>query len=197
MSSTKRVDRLVVGHAGADGVGQRDVAGPIGPHQVGHAQHAVGPESLGVEEVVVEPAVDDVDPLGPAGRLQEDLIVVHEQVRPEDQLDAHVRGPGSCARNRRSCTARATAGPAGRVAGARGRDRAQGLAQRCGIILDAADAALLEQLGEDLLHHHPVFEHVADARRDSGHCLRAPGTRRWGRGSGRCRRRGRTACPAG
>ena len=59
----ERIDRLVVGDAGADGVGQRDVAGAVGLHQVGHAEQAVGPERLGIEEVVVEPAVDDVDPL--------------------------------------------------------------------------------------------------------------------------------------
>ena len=63
MSSTNGIDRLVVGHAGADGVGQRDVARAVGLHQAGHAEQAVGAERLRVEEVVVDPAVDHVDPL--------------------------------------------------------------------------------------------------------------------------------------
>ena len=38
------VDRLVVGDAGADRIGERDVAGLIGRHQARHAERAIGPE---------------------------------------------------------------------------------------------------------------------------------------------------------
>ena len=88
----KRIDCLVVGHSGADGVGERHVASSIRFHQIGNTEHRVGPEALGIEEVVVEPAVDHIHPLGPAGRAQKDLLVMHEQILPEDQLDAHVAG---------------------------------------------------------------------------------------------------------
>ena len=57
------IDRLVVGDAGADRVGERDVAGAVGVEQPGHAEQAVLPEGERVEEVVVDAPVDDVDAL--------------------------------------------------------------------------------------------------------------------------------------
>src|SRR5208282_3388952 len=50
----------------------------------------------------------------------------------------------------------------GRIVGPRWRDRAEGLPELTRIILDPAHAALLEELGKYLLHHHPVLDHVAD-----------------------------------
>ena len=59
------VDRLVVGDAGADGVGERDVAGLVRRHQARHAERGVGPEGERIEEIVVDAAVDHVDALRP------------------------------------------------------------------------------------------------------------------------------------
>ena len=88
----ERIDPLVVGHAGADGVGQAELPARYAPIRPGDAELAVAAEGQGVEEVVVDPAVDHVDPLRPAGRPHEDLAAVEEQVAPLDQLDAHLAG---------------------------------------------------------------------------------------------------------
>ena len=55
------VEQLVVGDAVADRVGDGDLAGPGGVEHAGAADHRVGPEVHRVEELVVDPAVDDVD----------------------------------------------------------------------------------------------------------------------------------------
>ena len=67
------VDHLVVGDAVAGGVGQRDAPGAIGVHQAGDAQHRIGAEGLGIEEVVVDAAIDHVDALEAAGGAHEDV----------------------------------------------------------------------------------------------------------------------------
>ncbi len=86
------VDRLVVGDAGADRVGERDVAGLIGRHQPRHAERRIRPEGERIEEIVVDAAIDHVDALGPLRRAHEDDVVLHEQVAAFDQLDAELVG---------------------------------------------------------------------------------------------------------
>ena len=66
-----------------------DVARAVGVDQPGDAELAVGAERQRVEEVVVDPAVDHVHPLEPAGRPHEDAVLVDDQVAPLDQLDPH------------------------------------------------------------------------------------------------------------
>jgi len=62
------IDRLVVGDAGPDGIGERQVPRPIGPHQTRHTQHAIGQEGLGIEIIVLDPPIDHVDSRkGPGG----------------------------------------------------------------------------------------------------------------------------------
>ena len=55
------VDDLVIGHAGADGIGETDVAGAVGFDESGHAEDGILAEDFRVEEVVVEAAVDGID----------------------------------------------------------------------------------------------------------------------------------------
>ena len=57
------VDRLVVGDARADRVGDRHRAGAVGADEPGNPEQRVGAELERVDEVVVEPAVDRVHPL--------------------------------------------------------------------------------------------------------------------------------------
>ena len=84
------VDRLVVGDAGADRVGDRDRAGAVGAHQPGHAEQRVGAELERVDEVVVEAAVDGVDAREPVGRAHVADVVADDEVRGLDELDAHL-----------------------------------------------------------------------------------------------------------
>ena len=86
----ERVDRLVVGDAGADRVGERHVAGPVGVEQAGHAEQAVLAEGERVEEVVVDAAVDHVDALHAPRRAVEDAVAVDDQIARLDELDAHL-----------------------------------------------------------------------------------------------------------
>jgi len=84
------VDRLVVGDAGADGVGERDGAGAVGAHQPGHAEHGVRAELERVDEVVVEAAVDGVHALQAMRRAHVEDVVAHDEVGCLDELDAHL-----------------------------------------------------------------------------------------------------------
>ena len=86
------VDRLVVGDAGADRVGERDVAGGIGRHQPGHAERRIRAEGEGIEEVVVDAAINDIDALQALGGAHEHLIVLDDEVAALDQLDAELVG---------------------------------------------------------------------------------------------------------
>ena len=88
----ERIDALVVGDAGADAVGQRDVAGAVGVDQARHAEHAVGPEGQRVEEIVVDAAIDHVHPLQAARGAHVDAVLIDDQVAALDQLDAHALG---------------------------------------------------------------------------------------------------------
>ncbi len=86
------VDQLVVGHAVADRVGQRHPAAADGVDQTGDAEHRVLPEVHRVDEVVVDPAVDDVDPPQPGGGAHEHPAAPALEVAALDQLDAHGAG---------------------------------------------------------------------------------------------------------
>ncbi len=70
------VDHLVIGHAGARRIGQCHVALAPGAHQAVHAEHGLGVEHLGVDEHVVDPAVDHVDPGQPVDAAHVDAVVV-------------------------------------------------------------------------------------------------------------------------
>ena len=63
----ERIDPLVVGHAGPERVGQADLSRAIRRDQAGDAELAVSTERERVEEVVVDPPVDHVDPLRSRG----------------------------------------------------------------------------------------------------------------------------------
>jgi hypothetical protein len=74
------VNRFVVGHAGADGIGDGDVAGAIGGEQAGDAEHGVGAKHEGIQEVVVDAAVNHVDALRPLRGAREYCLVTDEEV---------------------------------------------------------------------------------------------------------------------
>ncbi len=77
---------------GAGRVDQRHVAGAIGVEQAGHAQHRIRPEGEGIEEIVVDTAIDHVHALGAGGGAHVDLAALDEQVLPLAELGAHLVG---------------------------------------------------------------------------------------------------------
>ena len=158
------IERLVVGHAGADGVGQRDVAGPVGVEQPRDPERRVGAERQRVDEVVVDAAVDHVDALRAGGGPHVDDVVVHEQVAALDQLDAHLPGQegvfevGGVEDARREQHDRRL-GPVRRGQGPQRRQ--QGLA----VVIDGTDVVAAEEQREHPLDHLAVGEHVAHPAR--------------------------------
>src|SRR6185369_6809689 len=86
----ERIDALVVGDAGADGVGDRDRARAIRAEQAGYAERRVRAKRERIEVVVVEPPVDHVDAFRPLGGAHEHDAAVDEQVDAFDELDAHL-----------------------------------------------------------------------------------------------------------
>jgi hypothetical protein len=158
------IDRLVVRDPRADGVRERHVARAIGLEEPGHAQHRVGPEHLGIQVVVVDAPVDDVDPPRPAGRPHVDDAVAHEEIGALDQLHPHLVGEegvlviGAVEGARRQHDHRRRA-----VAALR-RDRDQAVQQLLGIVGDRRDPVAGAEVREQAQHGLPVLEHVGDAR---------------------------------
>ena len=158
------VDALVVGHPRAGGVGEHDVAVPIDVEQAGHAQQAVAAEGEGIEELVVDSSVDDVDLTLAVGAAHEDPVALDEEVAALHQRHAHLAGEERVLE-------------VGRVVDAGGehhRDRAlarprrgveEGLEQQARIVVDGADRVRGEELGEDAVEERAVLEHVGHAAR--------------------------------
>ena len=155
---------LVVGHAGADRVGERDVAGAVGVDEAGHAEGGVLAEDGRVEEVVVDAAVDHMHGLQALGRAHEHVLVLHEQVAALDDLDAHL------AREVGVLEVGGVVGAGredhhGGIGHARGRGVLEDLEELVGVVFHGAHAASLEDFREGALQRAAVLEHVADAGR--------------------------------
>ncbi len=190
------VDRLVVGDPGADRVGERDVAGAIGPHQPGHAEQAVRPERFGIEKIVVDPAVDHVDRGEARSRLHEHPIVFDDQVVALDQRDTELAGEKDVLEIGRVEDARRQEDDL-RVVDALGRDRAQRLVELGPIGVDLAKG---ETARSDPRRCAASDSGSRSRRRHRTACARCPrapesGPRR--RARCRCRRSGHRSGAAG
>ena len=157
------VDGLVVRHPRPRGVDDGDVPGAPGPDQPRHPHLGVPAEHLGVEVEVVDPAVDDVDALEPVDRLHGDRVVVeHDQVVAGHELHPQLLGQEGV------LEVGGVVGPGGEHDDGRlvdrGRDRGQQGPEVGEVGIDRLHAVGAEQLGEDPLGHHPVLDHVGDAR---------------------------------
>ncbi len=160
----ERIDRLVVGDARADRIGERDAACPVRREQPRHAQHRVGPERERIEEIVVDATVDHVHALRPARRTHVHGVVLDEQIASLDKLDAHLLGEKRVLEVRRVVRAGRQHGDRGALL-ARRRNRMQVFEQQIRIVLHRPDRARREQLRKEPHHHLAVLEHVRHARR--------------------------------
>ena len=84
------IHRLVVGHPGADGVGDRHVAAAPRLDHPAHPQRAVRAEHVGIQEVVVQPAIDQVHRRQPGSGVHEHAVVLDHQVAAFHQRHAHL-----------------------------------------------------------------------------------------------------------
>ena len=162
------VNRLVVGDAGARRVDDGDAARAVDVEDAGHAEHRIRPEHERIEEVVVDAAVEDVDPAQAERRLHVQAAVEHHEILALDQIDAHLVGEErvleigaveDAGRQHRD----------GRLAfEAALRDRFERAQQIFWIVVDGRDAVQREQVGEHVHHRFPVLQHVGDAGRRAG-----------------------------
>ena len=86
------VGHLVICNSGADGIGQDDVSFEVGFHDARDAEERVLAEDGGVEEVIVDTAVDDIDLHKAAGGAHVDIAVGCDEVATFDDLNAHGLG---------------------------------------------------------------------------------------------------------
>ena len=158
------VGGLVIRHAGAHGVSQRDAAVAVDRHQAGHAQHGIRLEAERIQIFIVYAAVDHVHAPGAFSGAHVDIIAAHEQVLSLYQLHAHLLGDegmlkiGAVVGSRRQQYHR-------RFLHAGWGKRAQIVQQHLRIVLDRCHRIVAEQFGEQPHHHFAVFQHVGHAGR--------------------------------
>ena len=151
------VDELVVGHACA-GRWRSPPGRPGSPHQTRHPEQRITAEHLGVEEIVVDAAVDHIHGFQTTGAAHPDPIVFADQIAALHQLDAHLLGqvavlevgavehPGSEHHHGGGI------GP--------GSQFPQSLKQLGGVVVDRLNGAARKEAGEHALHDTPVLQEV-------------------------------------
>ena len=123
-------------------------------------------KTVGIEEVVVDPAIDHIHPLQALGRLHADDVVLHHEILAHDDLDAHRAGEegvleigGVVDAGREQHDRRLV-----RIETVRRGDVAQEIEQLLAVVTDRAHFVPGEELAENALHHFAVFQHVAHSR---------------------------------
>ena len=157
------VDALVVRDAGARGVGERHVPQPVRLHQPRDAEQGVGAEDERVEEVVVDPPVDDVDAAQAGGGARVDGAAVHDQVAALDQVGSELAGEEHVLIEGRVVDAGRQQRD-GRIGTALGRELLKRRPQQAAVLLDPPDAGAPVEAAEALLDRLAVRDHVGDAR---------------------------------
>src|SRR6266404_1642508 len=158
------IHHLVVGDAGANRVRETDVSRTIRVDEARNSQGRIAPEGGGVEKIVVNSAVDDMDPLEALGRAHIDARIEHDQIAAFDDLDTHLARQIGVLEVGAVVRAWGQQGD-GDVRDTRRGDVAQQLQQfgRVGIHRPHADA--LEHVGKRVLHGAAVLQDVGNARR--------------------------------
>ena len=138
--------------------------GARGAQEPGHAEQALGPEDFGIEEVVVEAPVDDVDPGAPGGRFHIDpVVLVDEEVAALDQWHAHFARQEHVLEVGRVVDARREQDDLGVVDRGR-RDLGHGLGQARSVVVHGLERHARAQVREGAQHEAPVLDHVGDPR---------------------------------
>src|ERR1035438_4018835 len=156
------VDGLVIGEAGAEGVGYGDIAGSISVEQSAAAKGRIGAEDQRVAEVVVHAAVNHVHALEPVSGAHVDDVVVGYQVAAFHQVDAHLPGEIGVLEVCRVEDAWSEQHDI-RLRPPLGSERPQRGQQLLRIMFDGPHAITLEELRKGPLHNPAVGEHVTHA----------------------------------
>ena len=124
-----------------------------------------GEERLGVEEQVVDAAVDHVDRLEAVDRAHEHTVVVrHDEVAALDERGPHPLSEEGVLEVRRVEDSRGEHDDA-RTGHVLGGERHEHLGELLGVRVDRGDALAGEHLRERPLADRPVLQHVADPGR--------------------------------
>ena len=142
----------------------RHVARAIGIHQAGHAEEGVAAEGEGIEEVVVDPAIDDVDLALAVGAPHVDDVVLHDQVVPLHQVHAHLPGQEGVLEEGGVVDPGREENHHG-VLAAPGRGVAERFPQEMRIVADRPHRIRREELGEDPVQQVAVLQHVGHPAR--------------------------------
>ena len=152
------VDQLVVGDAGARGVGDGDPSLPQHIDQARHPQHRVFAEHGGIKKIIVDAAVDHIHGFQAIGAAHPHPAAFAHQIAPLHQVNAHFLGqvavfeigavehPGRQDRHAGGVTP--------------GRQVLKGAQQMGGIVVDWLNGTAFEQAREQSLHHPTVLEEV-------------------------------------
>ena len=159
-----RVHDLVVCNACAGRVCNGDMAVLIDLHQPGHAQRGIGAKDGWIEKVRINAPIQHVNALKPAGRPHRHKAIGNREVTALDQFYAHLLREKSVFKIGRVVDAGREHGNSWR-SNMRGGQRAQGVEQMRGIIIDMPHVRGRKNLWEDALENFSIFQHIRHARR--------------------------------
>ncbi len=160
------IDHLVVGNPRARRVGHCHPSGPVDLHDARNPQHRIGPEDLGVDEVIVDPAVEYIHPGKALCGPHMDESVDDHQVPALHEFDAHLLGKEGVFEIGRVVDARRQHAD-GRILHTVRCEVFEHLQKPVGVIVNGPDIGRIEDLGECPFQHLPVFQHIGDPRRAS------------------------------
>ena len=181
------VDALVVRDARSGGIDHGHVAQLVGVHQPGDSEQGVLAEHQGIQEVVVDPPVDHIDPPQSGGGAHVDDAVVNQQVAALHQFRADLPGQEHVLVEGRVVDSGREQRDRRDRYGQRGRARAGSAAGRVRSARRPAPGNSVQPAAAGL-DRLPVGEHVGDARGDAQVVLEDLESHRWCE-PGRCRRR--------
>ncbi|EKE17675.1 MAG: hypothetical protein ACD_10C00326G0001, partial [uncultured bacterium] len=158
------VDRFVVSHTGANGIGQGHITGLISLEDARHAEGRIGAKNQRIHKVIVNPAIDHINFLRPLRRLHIDHFVLDEKVATFDQFNAHLLREEGMFKIGAVVSARRQHHDGRIIHPGRGY-RPQFFQQHVGVVLNRRHFVFGEKLREEPHHHLAVFKHVGNTRR--------------------------------
>ncbi len=162
-----RVHRFVIRYARSDRIGQRHISRSIRIKKSRHAQNRIRPEAQRIQKIIIHPAVNHIHSPKPRCRPHVHDVVVHQQVAPFHQLDAHLlrqKRVFEISRVRNSGRQENRGGVLPVIAILR-RQAAQRRQQRLRIVIHRPHTVIPEHRWKNALQHLAVRQHVRNTAR--------------------------------
>src|SRR6266702_2896252 len=84
------VDGLIVGYPRANGISQCNISGAVRIQQAGYSQCRARFKGERIKVVIINTPVDDINAPQTSGRAHINNVIMHEQIAPLNQFDAHL-----------------------------------------------------------------------------------------------------------